>query len=211
MDTLSKLMGALSGEIEYLTRTIGTGSILMLGPPRGGKGTQSKRLAVMLGGVTESSGDLFRTAALDPEIKSQLDGGDLVDSEAFFQLILPQFGKPEYTGKLLILDAVGRKKGEEQETMRVMSELNHPSKVVVRIIVGDEETRRRGREGEAVRADDGAEEHEHRLDEFHEHTDPVIKYYENLGLLITVNGEQDEGGVTWDIIRLLYQYFVTRG
>ena len=202
---------AFAALVRELREAIGTGSIIVHARPRGGKGTQCRILAELVGGETTSSGDLFRAAQLNPEAKASLDGGDVVDSRLFAEIVLSQLGGPEYDGKMLWLDAVGRKHGEETDTMRVMAERGHPVLAVIYIHVTEDETRRRGHEGGSRgRADDTPDKHEHRLTEFEEHTIPVIQHYRDLGMLIQVKGEQSTEDVTREIVLELHYWLTTR-
>lgn len=186
---------------------IGTGSIIIHARPRAGKGTQCRILVSTVGGATTSSGDLARAADLPPEVAAIRDAGGLIPTEDFFRYVLPSVGGPEYAGKMLWLDAVGRKHGEEADTLRVMEERGHPVLAVVYIEVSEEETRRRGQEGDARgRVDDTPEKHEHRLAVFCEDTLPVIDYYQQQGVLVRVNGEQSTTDVTRDIIYGLLEH-----
>lgn len=205
-------MGVLEEEaIQQLREAIGCGSIIVHARPRGGKGTQCRILVETVGGATTSSGDLFRAAQLNPEAKASLDGGDVVNSKLFAEIVLSQLGGPEYDGQMLWLDAVGRKQGEEADTMRVMTERGHPVLAVVYIDVSEDETRRRGHEGgPRGREDDTPSKHEHRLTEFREHTLPVIDFYDWLGGLIRVNGEQSTEEVTRDILLGLHKLLCSR-
>lgn len=202
---------AFDAIVRELRGAIGTGSIIVHARPRGGKGTQCRILAELVGGETTSSGDLFRAAQMDPKAKASLDGGDVVDSALFAEIVLSQLGGPEYDGKMLWLDAVGRKHGEEVDTMRVMAERGHPVLAVVYIDVSEDETRRRGHEGgPRGRADDTPEKHEHRLAEFERYTAPVIQHYRDLGLLVRVDGEQSTDDVTRDIVLNLHLQMLFR-
>lgn len=194
-------------DVKRLRGLIGCGSIILHARPRGGKGTQSRLLASSVGGVTTSSGDLSRAADLPPDVAAIRDAGGLIPTEAFFRYVLPGVGGPEYDGKILWLDAVGRKHGEEAETLRVMEERGHPVLAVVYIDVSEDETRRRGHEGGSRgRVDDTPEKHEDRLMVFREDTLPVIDYYEDLGMLIRINGEQSTASVTSDIVHGLLKH-----
>lgn len=196
--------------IDWLKRRIGTGSVILHGRPRCGKGTQAKILADTLGGNAVSSGDLFRAAALDPELKASLDGGDVVETEAFLKIVLPQLGDPKYAGMPLILDAVGRKHGEEDETMSVMEANGHSVVAVINIVVSRDATRKRGRNDGELRADDDPAKHEHRLEEFRKHTRPVLDYYTDRGMLIAIPGDRPQHEVTESIIFQLYHHLRDR-
>lgn len=53
------------------------------------------------------------------------------------------------------------------------------------------------------RADDNAETVKSRLKTYHEQTSPLLPYYESMGLLAVVDGDQDMGAVTTEIKRVL--------
>lgn len=197
-------MGVLQDEVtRQLHGAVGHFSIIVHARPRGGKGTQTKKLGEHLEAPVFSSGELSRLADLPPNVAAIRDAGDLIPTEDFFRYVLPCVGGPEYEGEPLILDAVGRMSGEEVRTMQVMAEQGHPVVAVVYIDVSEDETRRRGefgRKGGEVRPDDTPEKHENRLRWFQDHTLPVIDFYRQQGMLVEINGEQTEEDVTIDIL-----------
>lgn len=200
--------------IQAIKQAIGPGSVLVHARPRGGKGTQTVVLGKELGAPVFSSGDLSRSADLPPEVAAIRDAGGLIPSEDFFRYVLPSIGGSAQADMPIVLDAVGRMYGEEQEVMRVMAEQGHPIVAVVYINVSEDETRRRGalgrKDGE-VRADDGPEEHENRLLWFRKHTLPVIDSYRELGLLVEVDGELPIDVVTFDTFVGLHDLLVCGG
>ena len=54
-----------------------------------------------------------------------------------------------------------------------------------------------------TRADDKPETVKHRLEVYHEQTQPLVDYYANVGVLHTVDGTQDMGKVFSDIVEVL--------
>jgi adenylate kinase len=162
--------------------------------------------------------ELGRTA------KEYMDRGDLVPDEVIVGLIAERVASTDAADGF-ILDGFPRTKAQAEALDAKMSELGRLLTAVLLIDVADEEVVRRlgGRrtcvkEGHVfhvefdppknegvcdvcgarliVRDDDKPDVIRHRLDQYHEKTEPLIAYYESAGLLRRVDGTQaaDEVG-----------------
>ncbi|HRQ86976.1 MAG TPA: nucleoside monophosphate kinase [Candidatus Saccharibacteria bacterium] len=181
---------------------LGTGSINIFGRPFAGKDTQGKRLAELFDGILLGGGDILRNSTIPEHISAQLHKGELIPSEDYVSIVLPYLSKPEFADKPLILSSVGRWIGEEQGVIVAAEQSNHPLKAVIYLELSEDEVRRRWNalehhDDRGGRHDDTAEILEKRLREFREKTLPV---YKNLGLLITINGNQSREDVGQDIL-----------
>ena len=194
-------------KIELIREWLGTGSIDIFGKPLCGKDTVGRRIAEELSARFLSSGDIIRAAG-DKVAKT----GRLTPTNVFYDLVLPYFGSPELDGLGLVLSSVGRWSGEENEVMKAAMAGGHPVKVAIEIEVSDAEVKKRriatlasGDRG--YRADDASDDVlAVRLREFAEKTIPVIKHYEDLGLLVKVNGAQERNAVYEEVVARLTDF-----
>lgn len=192
--------------------------LIFLGPPGAGKGTQAAIVAKKLDIPTISTGDMLRAAikegtAVGMKAKSYMDAGQLVPDEVIIGIVSERLAKPDCQ-KGFILDGVPRTIAQAQameqagvkfdkvlslevsddaivERMggrRVCAKcgapfhvVNHPPKVPgVCDECGGELTQR---------ADDVAETVRHRLEVYHQETEPLKAFYLERGLLVTVPGD----------------------
>ncbi len=200
-----------SKQRNLIKKWLGTGSINIFGPPYSGKDTQGNYLvkafdaAPLLGG-----GEILRNSIIPEHVKTIMERGELVPIKDYIEIVLPYLTQPIFSGKPLILSAVGRWYGEEKGVIEVTAQSNHPLKVVVYIPLSDEliwerwETHRNlGNRG--LRRDDERQSFEVRFKEFREKTLPVIDFYRDMGILITVDGNQPPKKVFEDIIDGLFE------
>lgn len=196
-------------QINLIKGWLGAGSINFFGKPMSGKDTVGRRLAGDLGAKFLSSGDIIRAATAAGREEADSADGKLIPTDVFYDLILPYFGHADLAGAALVLSSVGRWAGEEVEVMRAAREGGHEIKVAVELELSDEEVLARREAAAEVgdregRADDmDAETLRVRLQEFEEKTRPVLKHYDELGLLVRVNGEQSREAVYAEVVNRL--------
>lgn len=193
-----------------------TGSINIFGLPMSGKDTVGVRLAEDLGARFLSSGMIIR--AMEEETKNQMTGnGELIPTDLFYEWILPYFAKDELKASALVLSSVGRWSGEENAVMESAKNAGHEIKAVVLLETSAEDVMKRweivnslGDEQRTVREDDKSPEtFKVRIKEFEEKTQPVIDHYEQLSLLIRVNGNQDREAVYQETVDALYNFAIS--
>jgi adenylate kinase len=166
-------------------------TVLFIGKPGSGKGTQSKLLAQHTGWQVISTGDLFRGMAKEDSVvgrktKDVIDNGFLMPP--WFAIYLFQRAIFEASAEQgLIFEGSGRKPSEAELIVETLEWLGRPFKAV-HIKVSDEDivTRLTGRRGEEARADDN--EITKRLEEYRTYTDPAIDVFRKSGHLIEVDG-----------------------
>lgn len=200
-------------QVNTIKEWLGGGSINLFGLPFAGKDSQGKRLADTLGWQLIGGGQILRESVIPPNVKADLDAGILVPTDEYMRIVLPYLSKPEFTGRPLILSAVGRWDGEQEGVVKALEASGHPLSAVVSLVIPEDEARRRWQEHEehkehkdrGERRDDAAEILDNRFSEFHAKTKPVLDYYDQRNLLIEVNGEQSRDDVADDIITRLAQ------
>jgi adenylate kinase len=183
--------------------------LLLLAPPGAGKGTQGARLADRLGVQHVAAGDLLRAEAragtpAGREAAAYQKRGDLVPDAIVFDVLTPVVvgavarggyildGFPRTLPQATAAAALGARLGL---TLHAVVYLHAPEAVLVR--------RLHGRAGQGGRSDDTAAVIRHRLDVFATTTSPLIDYYRNRGILLTVDADQPPEAVTAEILTRL--------
>jgi adenylate kinase len=186
-----------------------TGSINIFGLPMSGKDTQGIKLAEALDAKFLSSGMIIR--AMEKETKQDLSGqGNLIPTNIFYEWVLPYFERRDLFNKPLILSSIGRWQGEEDQVISAAANANHEIKAVISLDVSEADVEQRFKASKTL-ADRGERQDDqsiaifqNRLKEFREKTLPVIQHYNNLGLLIRVNGDQTREAVFNELVEKLY-------
>ncbi|MDP3974219.1 MAG: nucleoside monophosphate kinase [Candidatus Daviesbacteria bacterium] len=164
--------------------------ILLIGPQGSGKSTQGKLLSAKLKVPVISTGEIFRKFKEEDSdegrrIKKIYDRGKLIDNETTVSLVKKRLAKDDCQNGY-ILDGYPR----NMEQIRLF-EPNFDK--VIYLKISDEESisrlLKRGRE------DDTRELITERLNIYHEQTDPILDYYQRLGLLSIVDGSGEIGPI----------------
>lgn len=186
-------------KVKIIKSWLKSGSINIFGLPMSGKDTVGKRLAELIDGEFLSSGDIIR----DYEAKKDdhmTENGELIPTNKFYDIVLPHFYSEELIDKPLILSSIGRWEGEEDEVMKNTKASGHEIKAVIYLKLSEDDVRARWNAAKelgdrGIRGDDADPKvFETRIEEFHEKTEPVLKHYDKLNLLIEIdaNGTRDE-------------------
>jgi adenylate kinase len=157
-------------------------SVVMLGPPGSGKGTQARPLAEQRGQQYVVTSDLLRRAG--PDVQRYIEAGDLVPDDLVVAEVRGAIGDGGY-----VLDGFPRTVAQAEALDAALQEAGRPLPEAVLLDVPDEEVVRRlaGR----GREDDDPATVRHRLGVYHEQTEPVIAYYEQRDRLRRVDGTGD--------------------
>jgi adenylate kinase len=164
----------------------------MLGPPGSGKGTQAEILAEQLGVPAISTGEMLRRAvaggsALGQRVESIMASGALVDDETMADVVRERLAR-EDAGEGYLLDGYPRTLAQADTLARILGERETALDAVVLIDVPEDELVRRALERR--RQDDTEDVIRRRLAVYHEKTEPLIGYYERLGLLLRIDGDR---------------------
>ena len=200
-------------------------NIVLLGAPGAGKGTQAQKLVAEYGVAHISTGDLLRNAVkaqseLGKQAKSYMDAGQLVPDEVVIGIIKDYLSSDKCQNGF-ILDGFPRTIPQSQALEDAGIEIDK----VVDIEVPDEKITKRmsGRRvcskcansyhleykkpqvegvcdacgGELIqRKDDAPETVQARLVEYHEMTEPLKDFYQNIGKLVIVEGQEEVSDTT---------------
>lgn len=208
---------------------------MLLGVPGAGKGTQAKRLSAALELPHISSGDLFREnrkqgTRIGREAQKYISRGELVPDEITIEMIEERLGRLD-GAEGAILDGYPRtaRQAEALENMaggivRAAVHVEVPIERLVERMSGRRVCREQGHVYHIVhnpprqqgicdvddselyqREDDKPETVRHRLQVYEERTAPLIDYYRERGVLVSVNGDQPIKAVTEKILSSLEQ------
>jgi len=172
--------------------------LLMLAPPGAGKGTQASRLAGRFGIPHLASGELLRAelAAGTPTglaAREYVDRGDLAPDELVSAMMERRIAGEQHG---YVLDGFPRNVAQAEKVSRAGIGLDA---VILLEVRRPELLRRLLARGEG-RSDDQAMTIRHRLDVYDGDTAPLVAYYRDRGLLVTIDGEQSVDEVAREIL-----------
>lgn len=197
-------------KIKAIKTWLGTGSINIFGLPMSGKDTQGIRLAEAIGGKFLSSGLIIR-AMEENTHRSYSDKGALIPTNVFFEWVLPYFERQDLFDYPLILSSIGRWHGEENAVITAAASGGHDIKAVILLDLSETDAEKRFEVAKTLndrgnRADDkDIEVFRTRLEEFRTKTIPVLEHYKELGLLISIDGNQSRDAVFTELVSKLYE------
>ena len=207
--------------------------LLVFGRQGAGKGTQATRLAEHYGIVHISTGDMLRAAVkegteLGKQAKAVMDAGQLVSDEIMLGIIEERLAQPDAAAGWL-LDGFPRTEEQAKGLMQLVGEdgidlainLDVPEYVVVERISSRRVCSNCGRiysvdsppstpgvcdtcGGEVVQRDDDTEDAVlKRLAIYNEQTEPLLEWFDDRGLLVTVDGVGDPDDITAELVRVI--------
>ena len=171
--------------------------LLFLGPPGAGNGTQAARLCETHGMKHLSTGDLLRSEVaagsdLGKEAEAVMNRGELVSDALVLAIVENQMKAVGGGGWLL--DGFPRTVPQAEALEPLLADLQQPIEAVVLLELDDavliERLLGRGR------ADDNEAVIRNRLDVYREKTAPLIHFYRDKGLLISVPAEGSVEAIT---------------
>lgn len=166
-------------------------TIVLLGPPGCGKGTQTARLRDEQGLVALVTGDLLRRARADGSelgrrASEYMARGELVPDALIVDMIGQAIaGAAE---EPIVLDGFPRTVGQADALAPALESHARELTTVVLIDIPDEVAAVRISGRDQGREDDNPETVRARLRVYHDQTEPLVAYYEERGLLLRVDG-----------------------
>ena len=186
--------------------------LVLVGPPGAGKGTQAQFLAAHYSIPHISTGDIFRAnlkagTPLGLQAKGFMDKGELVPDSVTNEMVKDRLTHDDVANGFL-LDGFPRNVAQAEVLRAILAEKKTPLHAVLEFSLANEEivarlsSRRTCKEcgqpsvgqekcpqcgGDIYqREDDKAEVIARRLEVYQEQTAPIVSFYRNEGLLITV-------------------------
>ena len=178
--------------------------LLFLGPPGAGKGTQAAMLCESGGMKHLSTGDLLRSEVaagteLGKEAEAVMNRVELVSDALVLAIVESQM--KSLGGPGWLLDGFPRTVPQAEALEPLLAELQQPIEAVVLLELDDavliERLLERGR------ADDNEAVIRNRLVVYREKTAPLIKFYRDKGLLISVPAHGSVEAITQQIHEVL--------
>ncbi|WP_175954668.1 adenylate kinase [Schaalia sp. Marseille-Q2122] len=169
-------------------------TLILLGPPGAGKGTQAKRIAERLGIPAISTGAIFRTnmsegTELGKQAALYIDRGEFVPDSVTNPMVKARLAAPDAQNGFL-LDGYPRTLDQAHVLRDMLADLGITLNLVLEIEVDEDEvvTRMLKRAEEQHRTDDTEPVMRHRLEVYREQTMPMATYYADQDLLEVVDG-----------------------
>jgi len=183
---------------------------LLVAPPGAGKGTQATAISEEFGVEHISTGDLFRAEVaagtpLGAQVASYLDRGDLVPDDLVHRLVREKVSEAMGATGGYLLDGFPRTLAQAQVAHAAAVEQGVPAHAAVtfevpRAVLVERLLERAQADG---RTDDDEKTILHRLDVYDRETEPVVAFYEGLGVLIGIDADRPVGEVTASTIAAL--------
>lgn len=178
-------MAGANGKIDGLR-------LVLLGPPGSGKGTQAAILAENLSVPAISTGAMLRRAVasgteLGRRVQSIMTSGSLVDDDTMAEVVRVRLSRDDAAGGFL-LDGYPRTLAQADTLTGILETVGKALDAVVFIDVPEEELVRRSLARQ--RADDTEEVVRRRQEVYRQSTEPLVEYYDRLGLLRRVDGHR---------------------
>lgn len=177
--------------------------LLLIGPPGSGKGTQGHRLAAAYDIEHIATGDLLRHeveagSEIGRRASELMQRGELVPDDLVLDLIMPRIlaaGK----AKGYVLDGFPRSVDQAQEGRAITEDNDLAVNLAIQLDASADDLipRLLDRAQSEGRADDTPEVIRARLDVYHEAAEPLLDFYRQRGLLITVDASRPSDEV-WD-------------
>lgn len=185
-------------------------TILLIGRPGSGKGTQAEMLSKKLNWKIFSSGNQFRElrngeGPLSDRVRVAYDNGQLLpDWFADYLFTNGVLNLPAEEG--MILEGFGRSRPQAELMFKILGWLGRRV-AVVHLSVSEDETMRR--QLERAKSDNRPDSNDEekvraRLAEYSANTEPALTFFKEKGILIDIDGEPDVQAIHEDIVAKLH-------
>ena len=168
--------------------------ILLIAPPGAGKGTQGAIIAAHFDIPHIATGDLLRDhvarqTELGRAVHEHLDRGELVPDHIVLDMVREAIVEAKQTGGGYVIDGVPRNMAQARALYEIGRELNMTANVALHLKADDDELIRRllARAALEHRSDDTEEVIRRRLDLYHTVTHPIVDWYAERGILVSVD------------------------
>ena len=203
-------------------------TLIFLGAPGSGKGTQAQRLSEDKGFIQVSTGDILRAnvkegTELGKEAKKYMEAGKLVPDKLIIAMVEKKL--KELEDRDIILDGFPRTVKQAEALEGLLNNVGRNLDVVILFDVSDEEVIRRitgrridpktGRvyhvefnpppeDVEVMQRDDDKEEVvKKRLEVYHSQTAPLIDFYKKKEKLVKIDASKSPDEVYQDLLKII--------
>lgn len=184
--------------------------VLMIAPPGAGKGTQGALIAAHFGIPHIATGEMLREhvarqTSLGQDIQTYLDRGELVPDRVVLDMLREAMVAAKTAGGGFVLDGIPRNMNQARAAYLMGRELGMTADVALHLQAGDEELMGRllARAALEHRSDDTADIIAQRLALYHEVTSPIISWYRDRGILVSVDAMRSVQQVGREILTAL--------
>jgi adenylate kinase len=184
--------------------------ILMIAPPGAGKGTQGTLIAAHFDIPHIATGELLREhvahgTELGRAVKQHLDRGELVPDEVVLNIVRESMLAAKRAGDGYVLDGIPRNLEQASALYEIARDLDMTANVALHLKADDDELVRRllARAALEHRSDDTEEVIWRRLDLYHKVTHPIVDWYAERGILVTIDAMRPADQVGREILAAL--------
>src|SRR6266436_5057759 len=184
--------------------------ILMIAPPGAGKGTQGALIAAHFSIPHIATGELLRDhvargTALGQAVKAYLDRGELVPDQVVLDMVREAMIAAKAAGGGYVLDGIPRNMEQARAAYEIGRELGMTADVALHLQADDAELTRRllARAALEHRSDDTPEVIAQRLALYYQVTAPIVAWYRDRGILVSVDAMRPAQQVGREILTAL--------
>lgn len=184
--------------------------VLMIAPPGAGKGTQGALIAAHFAIPYIAAGELLRDQVarhtdLGRAIQEHLDRGELVPDEIVLDMIRQALIATKAAGGEYVVDGVPRTMDQARAAYKIALKLRMVANVALHLKADDQELMRRllARADVEHRSDDTEEVIGRRLRLYHQVTQPILAWYAQRGILLSVDATRPVAQVGREILAAL--------
>jgi adenylate kinase len=184
--------------------------VLMIAPPGAGKGTQGTVIATHFGIPRIATGDMLREHVgnqtdLGRAVKPYLDRGELVPDAIVLDLVRQALVAAKAAGGGYVLDGIPRNLDQARALHRAAVELDMTPNVALHLEAPDDELVHRLVDRAALegRSDDTEPVIRRRLRLYHEVTQPIVDWYAQRGILVSVDAARPVDQVGREVLTAL--------
>ncbi|HEX2743143.1 MAG TPA: adenylate kinase [Streptosporangiaceae bacterium] len=182
----------------------------MIAPPGAGKGTQGALIAAHFGIPHIATGELLRDhvarqTILGQAVQEYLDRGELASDQIVLNMLREAMVAAKAAGGGFVLDGIPRNMPQARATYLIGRELGMTANVALHLQADDAELMRRllARAALEHRSDDTREIVAQRLNLYREVTSPILAWYRERGILVSVDAMRSVNQVGREILTAL--------